>query len=72
MKKRDPITCQDTTWLFSDACERELTPEEKADLHGHIADCELCQGASTQFDVLFRQLKFFFATNDKSEPGTSE
>ncbi len=66
MTERDPITCQDTTWLVSDSCERELTLEEKDDLHGHIADCELCQGASKQFDVLFRQIKMYFAAKDHS------
>lgn len=57
--KANEITCRDTTWLVSDARERELTPEEKRDLAHHIESCELCQGASKQFDVLFRQLKEF-------------
>ncbi len=58
---RPSITCEDTTWLVSDSCERTLTPEEHADLHDHIASCELCQGASTHFEVMFRQFKAYFA-----------
>ena len=66
------ITCRDTTWLVSDACERPLTKQEQQDLQNHISECSLCQGASTQFEVLFRQLKLYFnaasATADKPEP----
>jgi len=54
------ITCKDTTWLVSDACERPLTEQERADLLNHISECALCQGASTQFEVLFRQVKVYF------------
>lgn len=57
----ETITCRDTTWLVSASCERELTEAEIAALKGHISECELCQGASTQFEVLFRQLKQFFS-----------
>ena len=57
------ITCQDTTWLVSDAEERPLTTQEISDLEGHIKDCELCQGASKQFDVMFRQLKNYLGTD---------
>ena len=64
---RAPITCRDTTWLVSDARERELTPEEKAELRAHIAECELCQGASRQFEVLFRQLKVHLGNADRGE-----
>ncbi len=59
MSHQVPITCKDTTWLVSDARERELTSEEKAALTAHIEHCELCQGASKQFEVLFRQLGMF-------------
>jgi len=56
MTANNKITCKDTTWLVSDARERELNIEEKAALRAHIEQCELCQGASKQFEVLFRQL----------------
>ena len=58
------ITCRESTWLTSDARERLLTDEEKAALARHISDCSLCQGASAQFDVLFRQLAIFLAGGD--------
>lgn len=58
--ENQPITCKDTTWLVSDARERELTREEKAALVDHINECDLCKGASQQFEVLFRQLKVYF------------
>ncbi len=58
------VTCRDTTWLVSDSCDRKLTEQEKRDLYNHIEECPLCQGASTQFEVLFRQLKMYFE-NDK-------
>jgi hypothetical protein len=64
-----PITCRDTTWLVSDARDRALTDEEKAALAGHIATCSLCQGASTQFEMLFRQLDHYLA--GKNEGGSS-
>lgn len=64
--KRKEITCKDTTWLVSDSRERSLTDEEQRDLLGHISECTLCQGASTQFEVLFRQLKLHFNTQTHS------
>jgi hypothetical protein len=67
IEDKKEITCQDTTWLVSDARERELTPEEKRDLLGHIESCELCQGASKQFDVLFRQLKKYFGNENTAD-----
>lgn len=61
MTKPNPdVTCKDTTWLVSDSRERELTDQEKADLAGHIATCEFCQGASKQFEVLFKELELYF------------
>jgi hypothetical protein len=59
-----PITCRDTTWLASDARERALTDEEKAAFAHHIAECRLCQGASTQFEVMLRQLGRYLAGKD--------
>ena len=50
----DKITCRDTTWLLSDSRERALTDEELTALKRHIEECKLCQGASAQFEVLFR------------------
>ncbi len=60
-----PITCRDTTWLASDARERALTEEERTALAEHVAECSLCQGASTQFEVMFRQLKRYLAGGDE-------
>lgn len=69
--ERKEITCKDTTWLVSDSCERPLTEQEQKDLQNHISECALCQGASTQFEVLFRQLILYFnadaATAEKSK-----
>jgi len=59
------ITCRDTTWLVSDARDRALTDEEKAALAQHVAVCSLCQGASAQFDMMFRQLKRYLAGADE-------
>lgn len=56
------VTCRDTTWLVSESCDRDLTEEEKQDLHAHIKECQLCQGASSQFEVMFRQLREYFGT----------
>ena len=42
---------------------KQDTAQEIHDLQGHIKDCELCQGASKQFDVLFRQLKSYLGTD---------
>ncbi len=49
---------------MSDARERALTEDEKAALAEHVAECSLCQGASTQFEVMFRQLKRYLAGAD--------
>lgn len=62
--KANDLTCEDTTWLVSDSRERELTETEKRDLESHIEDCELCQGASKQFGVLFRQVEAFLARDE--------
>ena len=56
----EPLKCVDTTWLVSQSCERPLTEAEKAALAEHISQCKLCQGASKQFEVLFRQLSLYF------------
>jgi len=56
----DKITCRDTTWLLSDSRERALTDEELTALKQHIEECKLCQGASAQFEVLFRQINRYF------------
>lgn len=58
------MTCEDTTWLVSDARDRELTAIELADLSHHLASCERCRGASQQFSVLFRQLDAYLAKTD--------
>jgi galactose-1-phosphate uridylyltransferase len=50
------ITCKDTTWLVSEARDRSLSEEEQQNLRQHISECPFCQGASKQFEVLFRQL----------------
>ena len=65
MNDRGPITCRDTTWLVSDARERELTGEERSALKEHICGCELCQGASKQFEVLFAQIDFLLAKSER-------
>lgn len=56
----DDITCRDTTWLVSDSRERQLSDKEHANLKKHITSCKLCRGASTQFEVLFRQIGEYF------------
>ncbi|MGH1417523.1 MAG: zf-HC2 domain-containing protein [Hyphomicrobiaceae bacterium] len=61
------ITCKDTTWLVSDACERDLTPQEKANLQNHIAECDLCKGASKQFEVMFRQLDLYLGKDNRNK-----
>jgi hypothetical protein len=48
----------------SDARERALTEEEKAALAHHVAECSLCQGASAQFGMLFRQLGRYLSGED--------
>jgi hypothetical protein len=53
------LTCRDTTWLVSDARDRPLLEAEKMALAEHIATCVLCQGASEQFGVLFRQIGLY-------------
>lgn len=50
------ITCRDTTWLVSESRDRSLSEEELQNLRQHISECPFCKGASTQFEVLFRQL----------------
>lgn len=50
------VTCRDTTWLVSDGRDRRLTGSEQAALDEHIAECSLCQGASKQFALLFKQV----------------
>lgn len=62
--ERQDLSCQDTTWLVSDARERSLTPEEGRSLAEHIATCPFCSGASAQFEVLFRQLEMYFGRHD--------
>jgi hypothetical protein len=52
----EAITCRQSTWLVSDSRERTLTAAEERALAEHIAGCRYCQGASRQFEVLFRQL----------------
>ena len=66
----NPMTCKDTTWLVSESRERALSKEELEDLEGHIAECPLCKGASTQFDVLFKQLDRYLG-NSKAEKDDS-
>jgi predicted anti-sigma-YlaC factor YlaD len=40
----------------SDARDRLLTEREQVALAEHIAECNLCQGASRQFGALFREV----------------
>lgn len=54
------FTCRDTTYLVSEASERELTPPEKRLLERHTSECAYCKSASTQFAVLFRQIGLYF------------
>lgn len=66
---RKPLTCRETTWLVSDARERDLTPEEKRDLVAHVEECPFCSRASVQFEVLFRQLGVYFARHPSARAG---
>lgn len=61
------ITCKDTTWLVSEARDRLLSEEEQQNLRHHISECPLCQGASKQFEVLFRQLGDYLKGADAGE-----
>jgi hypothetical protein len=63
MTESAKVTCRDTTWLVSDARDRQLTENEKAALEEHIAECGLCQGASKQFALLFREVEAFLKGN---------
>lgn len=60
MTERPQVTCRETSWLVSDARDRPLLESEKEALAEHIAGCSLCQGASEQFAVLFRQIGVYF------------
>lgn len=62
----DRLSCKETTWLVSEARERALSPEERQNLEQHIATCSFCQGASRQFDVLFKQIDNYLG-NSRSE-----
>lgn len=59
------VTCKDTTWLVSESRERDLSEQEKSDLHTHVAECGFCKHASKQFEVLFRQLERYFDKDKK-------
>ena len=54
MTDKGRVTCRDTTWLASDARDRPLTEREQVALAEHIAECNLCQGASN--GTLFREV----------------
>ena len=62
----DRLSCKETTWLVSEARERALSLEERQNLEQHIATCSFCQGASRQFDVLFKQIDNYLG-NSRSE-----
>jgi len=64
-----PLSCKDTTWLVSESRERDLTAQEVQDLQHHIADCPLCQGASRQFAVLFKQLDSYLGNSKSGKDG---
>jgi hypothetical protein len=66
-----PITCKDTTWLVSESRERALTKEELQNLERHIAECSYCKGASSQFNVLFKQLDNYLG-NSRAEKDTHD
>lgn len=65
-----PITCKDSTWLVSESRERALSKEELENLERHIAECSFCKGASSQFDVLFKQLDSYLG-NSRTEKDNS-
>ncbi len=50
------MKCRDTTFLVSEARDRELTLDEYQALNAHIAECPLCTKASKQFADLFQHL----------------
>jgi hypothetical protein len=62
----DPLSCKETTWLVSEARERALSSEERQNLAEHIATCTFCQGASRQFEVLFKEIDNYLG-NSRSE-----
>lgn len=60
------LSCKETTWLVSESRERALSSEERQNLAEHIATCTVCQGASRQFEVLFKEVDNYLG-NSRSE-----
>jgi len=54
------MKCRDTTFLVSEARDRELTLAEYQALNAHINECPLCQKAAKQFADLFLHLDDLF------------
>ncbi|MEQ1598693.1 MAG: hypothetical protein ABL880_04925 [Methylotenera sp.] len=59
------MKCRDTTFLVSEARDRELKLDEYQALNAHISECPLCQKASKQFDNLFEYLDDLFGKSDE-------
>ena len=51
------ITCRQTSRLLSEALDRDLSIEERADVERHLAKCGLCTRCRGQFEELRRALR---------------
>lgn len=62
------LSCRDTTVLVSDGRDRRLSPEELADLRGHLTSCVRCQAAREQFEILFRGIERYLHGDTPDAP----
>lgn len=65
---RDALSCRATTYLVSEARDRDLTPQELASLQAHIDGCPHCQIASRQFENVFSQIEDLFGRSRTGSP----
>lgn len=51
------MNCKESTRLLSEALERELTKEERAEVEKHLAVCPACTRCRKQFEELRRAVR---------------
>ena len=51
------MTCRQTSRLLSEALDRDLSIEERADVERHLAACRACTRCRGQFEELRRALR---------------